>query len=501
MKLNSLISAALACMMAVMSAGCSDWLDYTPKDKQSYEQQFSTVGGFHSAVNGIYNSMSGGSLYGRNLSYGAMDVLGLLYNVPEKNKNRYELLAATHTGDYAQSVYTNIWSSAYNTILNINLVLQALDEFPQVLAKDDATLIRGEMLGLRAYLHLDLVRLFGPSFPREPEALSVPFADSPEVVKRPRLSAREIITQKIIPDLEQAQTLLAEVDPVITEGVMAGAGDSSDETWWRYRQLRLNYYAVTLLKARAYTWMEDWPNALAEAEKLMDPAVDNIFPWVEPNRLLSNNVNPDRVFSTECLFGYYTKDLENIYTYYFTGTLDTSDMLQPRNGYVSTLFSNTADYRRQSQWAVSASVGGAEFDFVKYRGFKADTESPEFWASFFGLMRRSEAYYIAAEACTRSGQLEQGINYLNVVRQNRGIEALRTRFQTEARIMNEITLEFLREMRGEGQIYFFHKRHWQSFGQADGGYPEYDGSGLCVSRDTPALQTRYSVPIPSGENY
>ena len=51
MKLYRLyIFAAIVCT-GLFGTGCSDWLDYTPEDKQTYDKQFSTEEGFHNAVN------------------------------------------------------------------------------------------------------------------------------------------------------------------------------------------------------------------------------------------------------------------------------------------------------------------------------------------------------------------------------------------------------------------------------------------------------------------
>ncbi len=500
MKLHKYIAATAICAIGAMTSGCSDWLDYTPKDKQSYDQQFSTVAGFHTSVNGIYNAMTSGDLYGNNLSFGMIDILALCYNIPTSNEKTSELLRANYAGDYASSMVSTVWTQAYNTILNINLVLQALEEYPDVLTPDDAQLIRAEMLALRAYIHFDLVRMFGPIYNDGPDEPSVPFADTPDVIKRERLATTEILTEKILPDLNEAQSVLAEIDPVITDGVRNYAGDSGN--WWYYRQLRMNYYAVTLLKARLYQWMNDDDNAIAEAIKITDSARANTtFPWVEPNRLLSNNINPDRMFSTECLFGFYKNNIETIYQNNFTGTLDPSIVKQPRNGYVGTLFPNTADYRRQSQWAVSASAGGADYDFIKYKSFTPDKNTPEFWASFYGLMRVSEAYYIAAESYLNKGDKVKAQEYLNKVRVARGITPIDTEFMNDQMVRNEITWEYLRELRGEGQIFFLHKRHKQVFGSADGGIPDFDGSGLCMGQDTPEAKVRYEIPIPAGEKY
>ena len=69
-----------------MLSGCTDWLDTQPNDKQLEAQQFSTEDGFSSAVNGVYNRMSGSNLYGKTLSYGDLDLLGQYYIVEQSNQ-------------------------------------------------------------------------------------------------------------------------------------------------------------------------------------------------------------------------------------------------------------------------------------------------------------------------------------------------------------------------------------------------------------------------------
>ena len=281
MKLYKSITAAALLAFGIASTGCSDWLDYTPKDKQTYDEQFNNRTGFHTTVNGIYNTMTGSDLYGYNLSYGPIDIMGLCYKISNSSTAKYELCTAAYTSTYASSTISSIWSTAYNTILNINVVLKALDEKPGVLLPEDAQMIRGEMLASRAFIHLDLVRIFGPVYIVNPDGLSVPYADAPEIIKRNRLKVDDIIYNKIIPDLTAAQELLKNVDPILTEGVLNSDG-GEDGNWFRYRQLRMNYYAATLVKARAYLWVNDYTNALAEARKITDDTyAQSCFPWVD----------------------------------------------------------------------------------------------------------------------------------------------------------------------------------------------------------------------------
>lgn len=496
MKLSKFIISAAVCCMGMLATGCSDWLDYTPTDKQTYDKQFSTEESFHNAVNGCYNLLNTSALYGYNLSYGSIEVMGNCYLIPSNTSSTSELASATYTGSYASNTLSNLWTSAYRAILSMNLALEAVDKYPDVLRPSDAAMIKGELLALRAFVHLDLVRLFGPSASRSGamEALTVPFADASEIMRRERLTLNDIIYNKIIPDLSQAQELLKTSDPVLTDGVLNSTVDG-ESNWARYRQLRMNYYAATLVKARAYLWVMDYDNALTEAAKIVDdPQFATAFPWVEPARLLANKVNPDRLFSTECLFGFYTSPMSDIYERNFAGTLNETIQLYPCKGYTAQLFPNTSDYRYQSQWEASMSLA-TDMDFTKYKGFRANQNNPEFWATYFGLIRKSEAYLIAAECKVKKNDVAGAVIYLNPVLEARGLQPF-AGTEGPAIVTNEIKLEYCRDMRGEGQIFFLHKRNWQSFYNNKA----FDGSGKNEWWDEPNSANRYNVPIPANEN-
>lgn len=497
MKLHKIFAVASCSLLLTVATGCNDWLDYTPKDKQTIDQQFSSPEGFHNVVNGIYNTLGSTSLYGKNLSYGAIDIMGALHQVSDSQTSLVEYDKGTWSGQYASAGFSNIWSKAYNTILNINVLLDAFDEYGDVLTKDDRDMMRGEMLAARAWLHLDLARLFGPNVQKYPEGLSVPFADSAEIIKRERMKTVDIINDKIIPDLDKAEELLKNSDPILTDGTMPS--DGGDEgNWMRYRQLRLNYYAVCLLKARAYMWVANYDKALEEANKIISPEGQATFKWIVPNKVLGNNTNPDRGFSTECLFCLYNSKISDIYNYTFIGSLDNS--LAPKKGFVSKMFPNTGDYRFQVQWTPSLSAT-RDFDLVKYKSFKTNSNNPELCASLYGLMRIGEAFIIAAECKMRKADIPGAVETLNIFRNARGEEELEPSI-TQTSLHRELKWETIRELIGEGQVYFMHKRNWQSFGAyMSGAENAMDGSGRSQYFDTPSSSVRYSVPVPTSETY
>lgn len=78
------------------------------------------------------------------------------------------------------------------------------------------------------------------------------------------------------------------------------------------------------------------------------------------------------------------------------------------------------------------------------------------WASTEGtvvLIRLSEMYYILAECAATPGEAAE---FLNKVRNIRGVDPV---VCTEANRLDEIEKEYRKEFYGEGQLFFFYKRH------------------------------------------
>ena len=58
-------------------------------------------------------------------------------------------------------------------------------------------------------------------------------------------------------------------------------------------------------------------------------------------------------------------------------------------------------------------------------------------------------------------------------------------------------MEYVREMRGEGQLFYLFKRFYQNFGAWSDGEPELNGAEEPFF-DSPSV-ARYVIPIPTGE--
>ena len=441
MNFKTLILLSLI-LLGGICTGCDRFLDVQPKDQYTEKQLLATRGGYYTAMNGLYNNLTSNSLYGKNLSYELIDVISKRYAPLAKSTYLTSLNSWGYAEENVSKALESTWATAYTTILNCNVILENLATQQGILSPAETNLMKGELLALRAFLHFDMLRLFGPIYKEDPSAPSIPYNESVKIMNLPLLSA------------DEGEKLLAK-DPVIPEGPMASALEDENEVYLRYRQLRMNYYAVLALKARVYLYAGEKDKALQAAYKLLkDKTVSEWFPPVDPNKLLANNVDPDRVFSTEVLMGIYMKKRGDIYTYSFDAENAGNNFLQPRNSFVDgNLFAGeTQDYRYQSQWAQATSIGVTGHIFTKYKAIQ-DGDAKLFYSSFMPLIRLSEMYYIAAEC---EPKVSDGNSWLNQIRTLRGLPEITITDENE--LMSKLRIEYLREFWGEGQIFFMYKR-------------------------------------------
>lgn len=425
--------------ISLLLSSCSDWLDVNPSDQTSAKDLFSTEEGFHEALTGVYTLMTKPALYGKEMTYGFVDVIGQQWALSSTSSVNNPTYFYAKQYDYEnESTYRlieAIWANQYNAIANLNSILEHIDDQKSVFENEISySLTKGEALGLRAFLHFDLLRLFAPNdFTEGSNNKYIPYVDLLTKKLSPSLTTQEFV-EKCIEDLESSIDLL-EVDPILTE-----TGISNN--YFINRTVHFNFFAAKALLARIHLYVGNNEKALEEAMDVIDAQNENRFRWVSLDEATAGNeVNMNYTYSSEHIFSLNVRKLEE-YSNTSFGTESINALINRKyNKSANTLFADEMnDYRTRlySTW------NGFETQFSKYKPVGKGTR-------LVPLIKISEMYYIAAESLNSS----ESIDLLNEVLINRGLNKDILPDQLD----EEIYKEYQKEFTGEGQLFFFYKRN------------------------------------------
>lgn len=471
------MTSCLLLLATCFFTSCNDWLDVNPKSQIKEEDHFSREGGYKDQLTGIYTAMTTQQMYGLNMGIGFAEVLSHTYNIDPNGNWRYAN-DFNYTETSSEGTIGTIWSSTYSAIANCNILLRNIENAdPNIFTDYNYHVYRGEALGLRAFLHFDLMRLFACAPSMNGNAPGVPYVTeySTEVVGQK--SVNETM-RMIVDDLEEARTELA-------YDTLTATGEYPNKDF-DFKPNNFNYFACTLTLAKAYLWMGDTQNALRYAKELVDwteaPLWDHGFQWIHYTNMQQTNRNElDAAFTCEMVFRLVINDWEDIGNYYFKSA-GGANALSP------------ADATAEDIYEISLGLGG---DWRYTRGFEQDGEkryNAKFWYNTGGdynniypLLRMSEPFYIAAE-CYKNSNPKEAIRLLQVVRENRGLSADNFPLDenlTAEQIQNEIYKEYRKEFIGEhGELFFYYKRLNAT---------EIKGSALRPGKGV------YVLPIPSND--
>ncbi|MBS5524980.1 MAG: RagB/SusD family nutrient uptake outer membrane protein, partial [Alistipes sp.] len=319
-------------LLAVGAVSCKDWLDVYPRSEITSNKVFENEDGFYSALAGLYIKMADDKLYGFDLTCGYLDLMGGAVYMGAGNMVTYQannyyadptygpMVAAlqfpafnyTRGGirtEKTDATLETIWTKMYNTITNANLLLQELKTTDVAFETGVKELLTGEALAVRAYLHLDLVRLFQPPYLSEQgrTAKRIPYMETLDALKFVPSSTTDEILDKVDADLAHAAEIMKDNDPI--------SSDKSYHTlmFTTNRQYKLNYYAVKLLQARSFLYRGKDKEAYEAAKEVIDNAAGagvHFITEAERSRVDSYGTPVDRSCPMENLFAVLTDDLD-----------------------------------------------------------------------------------------------------------------------------------------------------------------------------------------------
>lgn len=440
----------IAC--TTLFASCDSWLEVKPYDQIAEGELQKSEEGYQKMLNGIYIDLNSDALYGQTLSVEMIEVMGGAYSIGSDNSvwgNYKDLSSYQYNTEYWRNRLDQTWNKAYALILNCNKILETIDGNKNLFTDGSYYIIKGEALALRAMLHFDMLRLFGPVYSKDSDKKAIPYYTKQTNSPEPILTAQEVM-EKITTDYEDALNYLAN-DPVKTEGTMMSSTEDGSSNFLRYRALRLNYYAVEALMARAYLYMGNKTEAFKYATDVIKTADQNIFPFVDKNLVIGSPADPDRIFSSEVLFALTNTSRGTIHKNFFDPSrlpnyvfrMDDSMMSNLVYGGAATTGGYQDDYRYRACWMAT----GSNRYFYKYSDMVANGSIQN---TMIPMVRLGEMFLIAAES--QSGDLKAGVQYVNALRRNRGVANLTTLTP------DLLKYEYIRELYGEGQLFFLYKR-------------------------------------------
>ncbi|WP_235005295.1 RagB/SusD family nutrient uptake outer membrane protein [Pedobacter nyackensis] len=454
-------------------SACSKFLDIQPEDQLLEDQVFTSAKNIKFYLNGIYVGLGGKELYGENLTLTVPDVLAHRYNVSVADHAYIRYHSHTYTDGNVANKMAEIWKGAYQSIFNANRLMDNLEKSPGIIdVKTDST-YRGEALAIRAMVHFDILRLFGPMYNSADSTLeSVPYCTQGFITINPFLPANEVMSH-IMADLSKAESLLFK-----------------DRSFSQEKRYKFNYYSVKALQARVNLYRGNKAEALACAKVLIDNGAK--FPWVNRDNILSDKVNPDKIFSTEVILGVNNADLAKRQQEIFGAQVPDKNILAPLDIYLTNLYA-LDDFRFGNDQLWGKSATKAYKTFLKYTDVDDKTKP---FRNTVPLLKLSEMYYIAAEC---EPDPNTAVGYLNLVRYNRNLAAPVAASQLTA----ELQKEYIREFFGEGQLWYFYKRKNAITiprGTANAtSIPPTTGNETYSMGTAATIRIKYVVPIPDVE--
>ena len=463
--------------LSVHLCACEDFLDQKSQMQVDAEHMFQTEQGFKDALTQCYVGLAGDYLYGKYMSYGPIETMAQHWELQSNNwENLYQL---DFTLDNARQIFELIYGEMYNVIVHANDVLRFLEKNGAVIESGQTRdVIEGEARAIRAFVHFDVLRLFG-QMPFEPgKTVRLGYAETVGKQEIPFLDFDSYV-EKLLKDLDMAEALLAESDPLLVQSLATLAETRENEAFFLdYRRFRFNLYAVKALKARVNLYLgrteEAYRNALSVIQAKTKGG-ENVIS-------LSGSDDLEKEF--------YAMPSESIMLLSKTDISNT--MFSTNSYYISSsrktmLFEGalTGDIRIRTVWgSESSGLGGAVPLFRKFlqpsSGTGTSSKDLRLKYQVIPLLRLAEMYLIAMETAPSESEANRlykdfMLSRQMLVSQDLSLEELR----------QEIEKQYRRELFGEGQMFFYYKRH--------------SASSMLWGRNSDLTEDNYIVPLPETE--
>ncbi len=444
----------------VVTTSCNDYLTVNPKTEMTQDILYSSQNGFKDALTGVYIQFKSNTLYGQGLTMTTIEQLISNWDVTT-NTTEQKLGLYNYTDANVEGVMNGIYVQEFKVISSINAILAQIDENKAVFTTPGMyELIKGECLALRAYCHFDVLRLWGPIPSAVPTTNTMPpYVTTLSKNPNPLISYTQY-QELLLKDLKDAETLLKEVDPITKYSLLelSRVGSSSAttynpaDTYFGYRYLRMNYYSVKALQARANLWFNKPADAYSAAKEVIT-ALNADGSTKFRLGIASDMTAKDYALTNEQIFGVYDFALSTKYTNVFgNGTLKKGTTATT---VTSQLYGSTGtDIREVNLWVLVTQSNQAKTYICQKYNVPAAVGTGFADLNRIPVLRLSEMYFIAIETTTDAAEAQTLWAAFRTAR-NITVSQLPS---DPAQVQLALLTEYRKEFVAEGQAFYAYKR-------------------------------------------
>lgn len=441
-------------LLSIFIMACNKKLDLRPSDTIDAGKAYQTIADLNEGLIGTYAALTSTTIRASSL---VSDECML----PSDNSVGKYVSTFRWQYDPSSTTITDSWGEMYVAIDRLNRVLAAADlikiSAADVKLRDQ---YKGELLGLRAYCHLELLRNFADKY--SPDAKGIPFMSESKISYPSRDKFGDVIT-KINADLTAARALIP--------------ASFDDKT-------RITLNTLIAIQARTALYAKDWANAAAYAKEVISGealASRANFPGIWTGAKNNEEVlwRLSRTSSEEDFAGDTYYDTRKIVLYV------------PSFALLST-FDKDNDVRFSAYITVSPYAGGNNAPYIvsKYLGDIDHTPNLADMIPF----RTGEMYLILAEALAENNNPSEGADALNELRAARIDGYTPETFSDKDTLIRAVYAERFKELAFEGHRFFDLRRRDLPVSRTPQDAVNALGATLLKPTDT-----RYAFPIPDAE--
>lgn len=451
---NKILYIGLAA--SVFTTGCLKDLDLNPVDSVSQEVAFNNVSDLNTGVLGVYAGFAAA-----NTQY-ATSLITDEAVMPAENNTGRGVITYRWQYDAGSAEPGNAWANYYDVIDRANRILKIIDGIAAEGADlDTRNRLKGELLAIRAYAHLELVSYFGVDY--EPASLGVPIMLESKISK-PKRDPVSKVYEQINADLVAAKGLIP-------------------ATFAPAARTRISRLVISAIQARASLLQKNYDAAITFATEVITArplATRAQFPNIWLDTETAEVVWKLKRDNGEERLGTNYRDL--------TGRIIWAPAFK-----LMDLFDQANDVRFASYFRNLGSVATPRWTQIKFVGGQTALVN----LADAKLFRTAEMYLIRAEAYAKKAtpaDLLSGTTDLNTLRAARITGYVPAVFATSAALVTAVLEEKYKELAFEAHRYVDLRRNALPIARGP------KDQALTLGANTMGPERKeYFLPIPNAE--